>query len=116
MTIIPYLLSYCYCLNACIHVPQDKLNNSPGEDLRDGVDKRVVDNEDGFDSLHGESLFEDKILDTDSDVQFTISRTDECENSSLSQSGKTANISLNLFLFSDQLISMRSKQQTEKDF
>jgi len=102
-------------LNACIHVPQDKLNNSP-EDLRDGVDKGAVNNGDGFDSLHAESLFEDKILDTDSDVQFTISRTDECENSSLSQSGKTANISLNLFLFSDQLISMRSKQQTEKDF
>ena len=102
-------------MNACIHVPQDKLNNSP-EDLRDGVDKGAVNNGDGFDSLHAESLFEDKILDTDSDVQFTISRTDECENSSLSQSGKTANISLNLFLFSDQLISMRSKQQTEKDF
>ncbi|RLM69328.1 hypothetical protein C2845_PM17G12770 [Panicum miliaceum] len=64
----------------------DKLNNSPGGDSRDGVDKGAVDNGDGFDNLHGESLFEDKIPDTDSDVQFTISRTDECENSSLSQS------------------------------
>jgi hypothetical protein len=103
-------------LNACIHVPQDKLNNSPGEGSQDGVDKGAVDNRDGFDSLHGESLFDDKIPDTDSDVQFTISRTDECENSSLSQSGKTANISLNLFLFSDQLISMVSKHQPEKGF
>ncbi|PAN43029.2 hypothetical protein PAHAL_8G223000 [Panicum hallii] len=64
----------------------DKLNNSPGEGSQDGVDKGAVDNRDGFDSLHGESLFDDKIPDTDSDVQFTISRTDECENSSLSQS------------------------------
>ncbi|RCV38842.1 hypothetical protein SETIT_8G174700v2 [Setaria italica] len=63
-----------------------KLNSSPGEDLRNGVDKDAVDNGDGLDSLHGESLFEDKIPDTDSDMRFTFSRTDDCENSSLSQS------------------------------
>lgn len=85
-------------MSACIHVQQDKLNNFPGEDSRDGVDKDAVDNGDGLDGLHGESLFEDKILDTDPDMRFTISRTDDCENSSLSQSGETANIFISLFL------------------
>ena len=67
--------------------PQDRLNNSTGEYSQDGDDKDV-NNGDGLDNLHEESLFEDKIPDIDSDMRFTISRTDECENSSLSQSGK----------------------------
>ncbi|CAD6256514.1 unnamed protein product [Miscanthus lutarioriparius] len=65
---------------------EDKLNNSAGEDSQDGGDKNAVNNGDGLDNLHEESLFEDKIPDIDSDMRFTISRTDECENSSLSQS------------------------------
>ena len=54
--------------------PQDRLNNSTGEYSRDGDDKDV-NNGDGLDNLHEEYLFEDKI-------------PDQCENSSVSQSGK----------------------------
>jgi hypothetical protein len=68
--------------------PQDKLNNSTGQDSQDVGDINAVNNGDGLDNLPEESLFEDKIPDTDSDMRFTISRIDECENSSLSQSGK----------------------------
>lgn len=86
-------------MDACVHIPQDKLNNLPGEDSQDQVDKNSINNGYSLDGLHVGSLFEDKIPETDSDMRFTISRTDECENSSLSQSGKTANISVKLFLF-----------------
>ncbi|KAJ1276153.1 hypothetical protein BS78_05G192300 [Paspalum vaginatum] len=66
----------------------DKLNNSPADDLQSqlGDDKDAVNSGYGLDSPHDASLFEDKIPDTDSDMRFTISRTDEFENSSLSQS------------------------------
>ncbi|KAG0530459.1 hypothetical protein BDA96_05G188200 [Sorghum bicolor] len=64
----------------------DKLNNSTGQDSQDVGDINAVNNGDGLDNLPEESLFEDKIPDTDSDMRFTISRIDECENSSLSQS------------------------------
>ncbi|KAF8700150.1 hypothetical protein HU200_034520 [Digitaria exilis] len=74
--ILPLLRAYIW----------DKLNNLPGEDSRDQVDKNSINNGDSLDGLHVGSLFEDKIPETDSDMRFTISRTDECENSSLSQS------------------------------